>query len=427
MDGAEHSPQADGQQAPVPTTKRVLLLAIKAGEIMLSSGAEIYRVEDAVTRICQACDIPYVESYATPSGIFLSLGQDDATSEMGTIVKRVRRSGTDLEKVSRVNDFIKSFCAGELSIDEAYGVLEEIDRTPQFTLPVRVGAIVLVALFFTLLNRGGFVDGACSIIAGTSAYLLTQVIERLKINRFISIFTSCFCGTLIAVLLFVAGLGDSLSAIIIGTITIYLPGVAITNAARDLLSGDLISGVARVAESMLIAVAIAGGVGVMLGLVPVLPRADVAAALPPPVLFCAAFFGTVGISLIVNIPRRYLLPAALIASCGWVLSRVVVSLGHSPILACFAAACLVALLAEIATHTTNKTATLFIIPAIFPLVPGIGLYNTMLNLIRGDLQMAAESGSMALFMAGGIAVALLVVISMTRLVVVVRNHILRRS
>jgi uncharacterized membrane protein YjjB (DUF3815 family) len=122
-----------------------------------------------------------------------------------------------------------------------------------------------------------------------------------------------------------------------------------------------------------------------------------------------------------------MLPACLIAACSWACSYFLVSNGVSPILACFVGACLVAMLAEIATHISKKTATLFIIPAIFPLVPGIGLYNTMRNLIGGNLELAAQTGSQALFVAGGIAVGLLVVISLSRLVVVIRGLLTART
>ena len=116
-----------------------------------------------------------------------------------------------------------------------------------------------------------------------------------------------------------------------------------------------------------------------------------------------------------------MLPACLIAACGWACSYFLISNGSSPILGCFTGACVVSMLAEIATHISKKTATIFIIPAIFPLVPGIGLYNTMLNLISGNLELAAQTGSQALFVAGGIAVGLLVVISLSRLLLVIRG------
>ena len=47
---------------------------------------------------------------------------------------------------------------------------------------------------------------------------------------------------------------------------LLVPGLAITNAVRDSIAGDLISGLARGAEALLIAVAVAlgNGLGMML-------------------------------------------------------------------------------------------------------------------------------------------------------------------
>jgi uncharacterized membrane protein YjjP (DUF1212 family) len=51
--------------------REVTDIAVKAGEILLTSGAEIYRVEDTINRICEAYNIK-CESFVLPTGIFVS-------------------------------------------------------------------------------------------------------------------------------------------------------------------------------------------------------------------------------------------------------------------------------------------------------------------------------------------------------------------
>ncbi|MFQ7474032.1 MAG: threonine/serine exporter family protein, partial [Anaerovoracaceae bacterium] len=58
----------------------------------------------------------------------------------------------------------------------------------------------------------------------------------------------------------------SYEPIIIGSIMLFVPGVAITNSIRDFLSGDMLSGIARMTEAVLTAVSLAAGAGVMLKL-----------------------------------------------------------------------------------------------------------------------------------------------------------------
>ena len=59
------------------------------------------------------------------------------------------------------------------------------------------------------------------------------------------------------------GIGN-LDVILIGAITPLLPGLSFTNAIRDTVMGDLVSGTVRIVETLLIAVAIAAGIGTVL-------------------------------------------------------------------------------------------------------------------------------------------------------------------
>ena len=62
------------------------------------------------------------------------------------------------------------------------------------------------------------------------------------------------------------GVGQQLDKIIIGAFMGLVPGVAITNFMRDILAGDLFSGITKLAESLLTATAIALGAGIALSL-----------------------------------------------------------------------------------------------------------------------------------------------------------------
>ena len=57
---------------------------------------------------------------------------------------------------------------------------------------------------------------------------------------------------------------------------------------------------------------------------------------------------------------------------------------------------------------------MFVIPGILPLIPGIGLYNTMLSLIQKNYSLAMSKGTDALFLSAAIALGVLVVTSFVR-------------
>ena len=60
------------------------------------------------------------------------------------------------------------------------------------------------------------------------------------------------------------GLGSNMDKIIIGAIMTLVPGVAITNIMRDIISGDIITGTTKLAEVLLVATSIAIGIALML-------------------------------------------------------------------------------------------------------------------------------------------------------------------
>ena len=53
---------------------------------------------------------------------------------------------------------------------------------------------------------------------------------------------------------------------VMGCIMLFVPGVAITNSIRDFLSGDMLSGLARLTEAFLIGISLAAGAGVVIKL-----------------------------------------------------------------------------------------------------------------------------------------------------------------
>ncbi len=242
--------------------KKILILALRAGELMMKSGAEIYRVEDTITRICKACQIPYVEVFATPTGIFLSLDEGSEDSDMHTFIKRIKGSTIDLEKISQINHFSREFTTTDLSIDSGLTILKNISAIKPYHILLRVLGAAFVSSFFSLIFQGNINDFFCSFFIGACSYMISILLEKIETNSFIRAFSCCACATFLALGSFALGFGSNLNSVIIGSIMIFLPGVALTNAIRDTLAGDMLSGASKGIEAGIIAVSIATGVGV---------------------------------------------------------------------------------------------------------------------------------------------------------------------
>ncbi|MEG0919069.1 MAG: threonine/serine exporter family protein [Anaerovoracaceae bacterium] len=244
--------------------KRALVLAVRAGEILMKNGAEIYRVEEVITRICHACEIPYVEVFATPTGIFTSIGTGGADGETETYIKAIKSRTTDLEKISKVNSFSRRFTTTVLSVEDGMKELTAIDNEKPFCLGLRLFGASFVAALFAMIFGGQWQDGLCAGVIGPLSYLLSLFLAKHDVSYFIQDFFCCALASLLALTAETLGLTGAHDHIIIGVLMIFVPGAAFTNSLRDFLSGDMLSGVARLTEALAIAISLAAGAGFVL-------------------------------------------------------------------------------------------------------------------------------------------------------------------
>ncbi len=135
--------------------------------------------------------------------------------------------------------------------------------------------------------------------------------------------------------------------------------------------------------------------------------------------FIYAFFATFGFCLIFHVPLRHIAPASFVGACGWAVYQFLLLFDISAVLACFIGACVVGLVSEIFCRLFKEASLIFIIPGVLPLVPGAGMYNTMLSLMSDDMLETARIGTETLLMAGGIAMAILLVSSLSRMITMI--------
>lgn len=132
--------------------------------------------------------------------------------------------------------------------------------------------------------------------------------------------------------------------------------------------------------------------------------------------FIYMLFPTCGFCVLFRVPLKKFPACILIGALSWTCYQLFLYHGASAVLAAFAASCLVGLLSDIASRLLKEAATIFIIPGILCLVPGAGMYYTMLSLLHNDMTDAAENGVSTLMIAGAIAVGLLVMGSLIKII-----------
>ena len=235
--------------------------ALLAGQIMLKSGAETYRVEDTICRILHTSGLETAETFATVTGLFVTLA--DPSIDAITKITRVSEKQTNLSQVYDVNDVSRRLCSGVITVEEAYQELLRIKDKKEYPISMVYIGIIMTSSFFTLLLGGGILASVLSAINGLWIVACRHFTGRVKLNNFITDMLASFIIA-VATMTYAHLLNNSVivEIIIVGSIMPLVPGVAITNAIRDTLQGDYLSGGSSAIEAFVIAACIAVGIGV---------------------------------------------------------------------------------------------------------------------------------------------------------------------
>lgn len=249
--------------------REVMEAAALAGDILLASGAEIFRVEETISVIARSFGVDTIDSFVLSSGIFLTA--DNTNGRDFARVRHIPLSAARLDRVAAVNQLSREIAAGQHSPGEARQRLLEIQRMPgkpklHQTLASGVGSGCFCYLF-----GGDLVDSLVAFTAGLLLYFFLLWVVQGRLSKIASNISGGALVTLYAVVLYRLGLGHHLDQVIIGSIIPLVPGVAFTNAIRDIADEDYIAGAVRMLDALLVTFCIALGVGVvMMGFRPVM-------------------------------------------------------------------------------------------------------------------------------------------------------------
>ena len=229
-----------------------------AGKIIMENGGETYRAEETINRMGCGFGLDQVDSFAVPSGLFISYKSNDGNPV--TSVRRVRREGRNLTRVDEANQVSRLVAAGKMDCPQALARLREIECDPgSFAGMWCLPAAFLCAAGFTLLFGGSLLSVA---VAGTVA-VLVQLMESLLAGfRTRGLAASILGGLLTALLpLLLSRIIPALDTdlVIAGAVMPLVPGLAMTNAVQDTMRGDMVSGISHGVQAILTACLIAGG------------------------------------------------------------------------------------------------------------------------------------------------------------------------
>lgn len=396
--------------------QHLLDITTQLGYELAMNGAETFRVEETITRICSAYSID-AEVFAIPNCLTVSIETPEHKSL--TRVRRIGHHGTDMDFIERYNQLSRRICAEKPDLQIAEQWLNQVKQDhKQFPLWLYLLGNIMVASGFVFAYNGGTTDTICGAICGFAAGLISYFMGKLKVNVFFSTIASAFAIGLISYAAESFGLLVYTDGAIISALMLLVPGLLFTNALRDIIYGDTNSGINRIVQVLLIGVAIALGTGFAGN---ILSHFATSNAVNTPVAHnifvesVTTFFACYGFVILFNIHGKGGFFCALGGALTWALYRIGTLTPIDSLVSFFFAAVFASVYAEVTARIRKCPAIAYLVISILPLLPGAGVYRTTVAIMAGNLQGFSTSAIDTVAIAGSIAVGILIVSTLARL------------
>jgi uncharacterized membrane protein YjjB (DUF3815 family) len=118
-----------------------------------------------------------------------------------------------------------------------------------------------------------------------------------------------------------------------------------------------------------------------------------------------------------NVPKISIPITALLGGIGYVVFLIVGEQSSSQMFGFFIGTTVITILSEIAARIMKLATTIFVSIAIIPLVPGLGLYKTMLFIVQNNYELALSTGIQTMSAAGTMAMAIAITTLLYRFII----------
>lgn len=230
---------------------------ILVGEIMLKNGAETYIVEETMDKLLKTTNMKHIEAVVMTTSITVTLS--DPELKHITAVSRIHERIMNLNRVYQVSNIVDDYSIGKITLEELFHKLKKLKTFNQYNKILKDISLIFIPPLFTIMLNGRWIDALAAVFCGIVLVLMNKMFIFVQTNDFIKTLVTMFMATFVAGI-FHKFIGVNVESVIIGVMMPFVPGIAVTNAARDFLTSDYMSGTARIVDAIMQALAVAIGV-----------------------------------------------------------------------------------------------------------------------------------------------------------------------
>lgn len=364
---------------------RIVELILDVGEEMLKSGAENFRLEDSLYRMCKSYGFRRYDVYAIPSNLQITV--ETPQGEMITQIRQIESTDIDFDRLDYLNNLSRYVCANQPDVKEFRERYEEVMNREEPHPAVRYFAGVMGGAGFAVFFGCNFMDAMVAVIVSLMIVVVGGWLGKRENNVLIFNLILAFLSELMILVAVRLGIGSHPDRIMIGIVMLLISGLGVTNGIREVLQRDFISGALNIMNSML------GAAGIAFGIALAIMILDGAASdgfilnhnIPIQLISCT--IACIGFAMWFKIRGRQVIYSGIGAFFTWGIYIVVFDMNPSNFLATLVAAVFVAAYAFIMSRVNKAPSTIFLTASVFPLIPGPNLYYMMYGCVSKDMNL----------------------------------------
>jgi uncharacterized membrane protein YjjP (DUF1212 family) len=396
-------------------------LALRLGDLLLSSGGGAADVEATMLAVTRACGVRGVSADVTFTELSLQQ-QSSIEAPASILVRRVTRRQADYHELILADRLVQDLVDGKVTRDQARSRLLQIVSAPRrrtrWSVTVGWGAVG-ASLAVTL--GGGAVVSGLAFVAACGIDLVGRGIG-VRIPLFYRQAAGGFLATLVAVFAATTKVDADPSLVVTAGIIILLAGIGLMGAMADALTGYPVTASARLLDAVLATTGVIAGVAAGLTVADVLGanlgrvEPGVTGLAQGSVMTVGAALAAAAFGFVCYAPFRMAVAAGAVAGFGQAVFLVVEELPLGETWAAAVAAVALGLVSQGVAGRLRAPPLVLIVPAVVPLLPGLAIYRGLALLAEGRdgvLQLAA-AGATAIALASGVVLGQYVAQSIRR-------------
>jgi uncharacterized membrane protein YjjP (DUF1212 family) len=391
--GAAHKAGRDARAIPLASFAERVAFVIEMAKRLHRYGTTAQRLEGALTAVSNRLNLA-CEPWSNPTGMILTFS-DPQRREGDTDTTHVLRlplGETDLHRLSETDRISDDVLAGTLDLVQAHAAMAALDKPMRrYDRAAEVFAYGLAATAIAGLLRLPWLDIG---VAGVNGLLIGFLVEFTTVRPRLKEALEAIAGMLAALTtILVASVAPlNQNSVIIASLIVLLPGMALTNAMNELTSQHLVSGTARFAGAittmlkLTVGAVIALYIANMLGLEP-----NVRALRPQPgwVEACSVVVASFSFAVLFRASRRDYLRVMCAAAGGYLIARYAGEAFGAPAGIFLAALCTTAA-GNAFARWWHRPGAIIRLPGIIMLVPGSNSLRGMLTMIQQQDMVVAQ-------------------------------------